>query len=88
MGLLPGGFPLLTSGATAVAPWWQCQAAPCSAGFRASDWTNAARVSRVSGHDVDESNMPQEYILKPVAGARELHIDYRAELNDQQLAAA
>ncbi|HUJ11062.1 MAG TPA: ATP-dependent helicase [Verrucomicrobiae bacterium] len=31
--------------------------------------------------------MPQEYILKPAQGPRDLHIDYRAELNDQQYAA-
>jgi DNA helicase-2/ATP-dependent DNA helicase PcrA len=31
--------------------------------------------------------MAQEYILKPVASARDLHIDYRAELNDQQFEA-
>src|SRR6267378_1616322 len=31
--------------------------------------------------------MTQEYILKPAQGARDLHIDYRAELNDQQFAA-
>jgi DNA helicase-2/ATP-dependent DNA helicase PcrA len=31
--------------------------------------------------------MAQEYILKPVHGARDLHIDYRSELNDQQFAA-
>ena len=31
--------------------------------------------------------MPQEYILKPAHGPRDLHIDYRAQLNDQQFAA-
>jgi DNA helicase II / ATP-dependent DNA helicase PcrA len=31
--------------------------------------------------------MAQEYILKPAPGARDLHIDYRAELNDQQFEA-
>src|SRR5271169_3912323 len=31
--------------------------------------------------------MAQEYILKPAHGARDLHIDYRSELNDQQFAA-
>ena len=31
--------------------------------------------------------MSQEYILKPAHGSRDLHIDYRAELNDQQFAA-
>ena len=31
--------------------------------------------------------MTQEYILKPAHGTRELHIDYKAELNDQQHAA-
>ncbi len=31
--------------------------------------------------------MPQEYILKPAHGPRDLHIDYRAELNDQQFGA-
>ncbi|MGO9608665.1 MAG: UvrD-helicase domain-containing protein, partial [Verrucomicrobiia bacterium] len=31
--------------------------------------------------------MAPEYILKPAHGARDLHIDYRAELNDQQFAA-
>ena len=31
--------------------------------------------------------MPQEYILKPAHAARDLHIDYRAELNDHQFAA-
>ena len=31
--------------------------------------------------------MAQEYILKPAQGARDLHIDYRAELNDQQFEA-
>ncbi len=31
--------------------------------------------------------MAQEYILKPATGARDLHIDYRAELNDQQFEA-
>ena len=31
--------------------------------------------------------MTQEYILKPAPGTRDLHIDYRAELNDQQFAA-
>ena len=31
--------------------------------------------------------MTQEYILKPAQGQRQLHIDYRAELNEQQLAA-
>ncbi len=31
--------------------------------------------------------MAEEYILNPAYGARELHIDYRAELNGQQLAA-
>jgi DNA helicase-2/ATP-dependent DNA helicase PcrA len=31
--------------------------------------------------------MPQEYILKPAHGPRDLHIDYHAELNDQQHAA-
>jgi DNA helicase-2/ATP-dependent DNA helicase PcrA len=31
--------------------------------------------------------MPQEYILKPAHAPRDLHIDYRAELNDQQYTA-
>ncbi len=31
--------------------------------------------------------MSQEYILHPVHGPRDLHIDYRKELNEQQLAA-
>jgi len=31
--------------------------------------------------------MAHEYILKPAHGSRDLHIDYRAELNEQQLAA-
>ncbi len=31
--------------------------------------------------------MSQEYILHPAHGSRDLHIDYRAELNEQQLAA-
>src|SRR5258706_5258524 len=31
--------------------------------------------------------MTQEYILKPAHGARDLHIDYASELNEQQLAA-
>jgi DNA helicase-2/ATP-dependent DNA helicase PcrA len=31
--------------------------------------------------------MAHEYILKPAHGSRDLHIDYRAELNDQQLSA-
>src|ERR1017187_1901523 len=31
--------------------------------------------------------MAQEYILKPASGARDLHIDYREELNDQQFEA-
>src|ERR1017187_3546690 len=31
--------------------------------------------------------MAQEYIVNPAHGARDLHIDYRAELNDQQFAA-
>ena len=31
--------------------------------------------------------MAQEYILKPAHGERDLHIDYRGELNDQQFAA-
>jgi DNA helicase II / ATP-dependent DNA helicase PcrA len=31
--------------------------------------------------------MAQEYILKPAHGSRDLHIDYRAELNEQQHAA-
>ena len=31
--------------------------------------------------------MAQEYILRPAHGPRDLHIDYRAELNDQQFAA-
>ena len=31
--------------------------------------------------------MTQEYILKPAHGARDLHIDYRGELNDQQFEA-
>lgn len=31
--------------------------------------------------------MTQEYILKPATGARDLHINYRAELNDQQFEA-
>jgi DNA helicase-2/ATP-dependent DNA helicase PcrA len=31
--------------------------------------------------------MAQEYILKPATGARDLHIDYRGELNDQQFEA-
>jgi DNA helicase-2/ATP-dependent DNA helicase PcrA len=31
--------------------------------------------------------MAHEYILKPAHGSRDLHIDYRAELNDQQFSA-
>ena len=31
--------------------------------------------------------MSQEYILHPAHGPRDLHIDYRAELNEQQYAA-
>ena len=31
--------------------------------------------------------MAPEYILKPAHGPRDLHIDYRVELNDQQFAA-
>src|SRR5436309_15542307 len=31
--------------------------------------------------------MGQEYILHPARGSRELHIDYKAELNEQQYAA-